>query len=347
MCEQSPELFNPPTLSAQELHELLLKLRAAGNTTHRRFIDALRAMEESKLYLQLGHPSLVAYADATFHYGRSQTYELVRVSKALGDLPRIAQAFERGELPFSLVARLTRVATGETESLWIEHCGKHPRAAVDLEIRDAERKGRKHPRKDGYGLPGLPVKVCFELSPEEHAVVSEALKKVSREMGEGLDRAQPEPKAALLYLCRRILETDPAQGVTDGRVENGSSPYTVVMHRCPDCQAAAVEKDAGRIEVSKDAADRICTESEERDRRSSPKLRREVFLRDGNRCANPFCRKDLTGAGHAHHITFWSKGGRTELSNLIAACVLCRIRHKLHYAESRIMPNWRSTTRWA
>src|SRR5688500_3231161 len=41
--------------------------------------------------------------------------EHVRVARALGDLPRLRQALARGELSYSKVRELTRVATPETE----------------------------------------------------------------------------------------------------------------------------------------------------------------------------------------------------------------------------------------
>jgi uncharacterized protein DUF222 len=41
--------------------------------------------------------------------------EHVRVARALGALPQLAQALARGELPYSKVRALTRVATAETE----------------------------------------------------------------------------------------------------------------------------------------------------------------------------------------------------------------------------------------
>src|SRR4030095_13757090 len=103
---------------------------SAGNTARRRFIDALRAMQESRLYRQLGFPSLAAYADATFHYARTQVFEFLRVSKALLDLPRIARAFELGELTWSLASELARVADREHEGEWLALLpGRHPRAA--------------------------------------------------------------------------------------------------------------------------------------------------------------------------------------------------------------------------
>ena len=80
------------------IHEVLTLAHRAGNTARKRFIDALRALHDSRLHFELGFPSSVAYADAKFHLSRTQTLESIRVSRALLELPHLAGAFERGEV---------------------------------------------------------------------------------------------------------------------------------------------------------------------------------------------------------------------------------------------------------
>ena len=77
-----------PVVSAEELHEALLKAFALGNQARRRFMEALRIMAEAKLYLTFGFSSIAGYAEEYFSFSRSQTYELLRVGEALSDLRR-------------------------------------------------------------------------------------------------------------------------------------------------------------------------------------------------------------------------------------------------------------------
>ena len=86
---------------------------------------------------------------------------------------------------------------------------------MEAELRDARVKHRRHPRKHGYGLPGLPVRLSFELAPQDHAVVARGLEKVASEMSDSLGGARPAPVEALVYLLRRVLETE--ESVTQGR----------------------------------------------------------------------------------------------------------------------------------
>ena len=52
MTTSTPALDSPSSISAAELHEILLTTHASGNLARRRFIDALRALHESRLYLE-------------------------------------------------------------------------------------------------------------------------------------------------------------------------------------------------------------------------------------------------------------------------------------------------------
>jgi len=65
-----------------------------------------------------------------------------------------------------------------------------------------------------------------------------------------------------------------------------------------------------------------------RQRDVSPPLRDLLGSLDGERCRFPGCtrRRKL----HAHHVTYWSHGGRTDLANL---ALLCSRHHTLVHAN--------------
>ncbi len=110
----------------------------------------------------------------------------VRVARSLGTLPQLAQALARGELSYSKVRALTRVATPETEERLLsvgragtaEHVERIVRAwrYVDrkAETRDA---GERHATRTLYVFPdddGMVV-VRGRLEPEVGAVLMKAL----------------------------------------------------------------------------------------------------------------------------------------------------------------------------
>ena len=62
---------------------------------------------------------------------------------------------------------------------------------------------------------------------------------------------------------------------------------------------------------------------EERDLHNTPRIRFEIQAREGGRCANPHCRRELSGCGQVHHLKPWSEGGRTAPWNLTAVYGRC------------------------
>src|SRR5216110_1536307 len=112
--------------------------------------------------------------------------ERVRVARALGSLPRLAKALARGELSYSKVRALTRVATPETEERLLavgragtaEHVERIVRGwrRVDrqAEVRETARRHASralHVYQDEDGM----VVIRGRLAPEVGAVLVQAL----------------------------------------------------------------------------------------------------------------------------------------------------------------------------
>jgi Domain of unknown function (DUF222)/HNH endonuclease len=112
--------------------------------------------------------------------------EHVRVARALGSLPGLREALSRGELSYSKVRALTRVATAETEARLIAVGRAGTAEHVELIVRgwrrmdrkaEAEESTRRHRHRslhvypDGDGM----VVIRGRLEPEVGAVVMQAL----------------------------------------------------------------------------------------------------------------------------------------------------------------------------
>jgi hypothetical protein len=357
MCEPAsaensalvPVPASVPTLSPEEIHRLLLRVHRHQSELQWRFIQGLLALDEGRLYLALGYSSTRQYAEKHFGMGRTATHEALRVARALADLPATTQAFVNG-LAYTRVLEITRVATPEKESLWIDFANRHSQKQLQLEVQDAKAKGRDHPREDNhYGLPAIRMRLSVELAPEEYELVANALKKVKKELAGSLGGGDVETKAALLFMAKRFLETDPA-GTLEGRIEKEESIYTILYHRCLDCHRDHVLTGEGAIAVPSAVVDAVepsarkeiidpeeeiprgTSEGEvppaggknpylEIDRPNSQGFCRRLLLRDGSTCANPRCGRKLHLQGH--HVVPRRKGGRTAFHNEVAVCVTC------------------------
>ena len=89
------------------------------------------------------------------------------------------------------------------------------------------------------------------------------------------------------------------------------------------------------------AAPATATTSARRTRYLEFAVRREVWTRDDGRCG--FVGEDGHRCNETRGLEFahahpWGKRGADTAINLGLRCILCRMRHKMHYAEYGFMP---------
>jgi len=295
--------------------------------------------------------------------------EHVRVARALGTLPRLAQALARGELSYSKVRALTRVATPETEERLLKvgkagtalHVERIVRAwrYVDrqAEIRNTAERHRSralHVYQDEDGM----VVVRGRLEPEAGAVLMQALaaaretlyarRRPTADVPAGTSRdaaitddlpSWGQQQADALTL---IAETALRQGLDPGAP---AERYQVVVHvdaavlADPEAPGQAVVEGT---RVSAETAQRLaCDASRVVMRHDAGGDITEVGAR--TRTIPPAIRRALhhrdqgcrfpgcgSRFGQGHHIKHWAHGGPTTLSNL---ATLCRRHHRAVHEE--------------
>src|SRR3954464_4462601 len=89
----------------------LAKRRATLDVEEARW---LRLGEQQNAWSKLGYVHALEYLEHVFGYTPRTACERLRVANELGGLPELETALEAGELSFSVVRELTRVATPET-----------------------------------------------------------------------------------------------------------------------------------------------------------------------------------------------------------------------------------------
>ena len=80
----------------------------------------LREAEALQIWHPLGMVSALDYMERVLGYGPRSAQDRLRVARALGTLPQLTAGLALGELSFSAVRELTRVATPATEVAWRE-----------------------------------------------------------------------------------------------------------------------------------------------------------------------------------------------------------------------------------
>ena len=94
-----------------EITELCAYIYAA--TQH--LLTLIREFDEQQYWAELGFQSCAHWLNFKCGFGMNAARERLRVAHALAELPKIDEAFAKGELSFSKVRAITRVADASTE----------------------------------------------------------------------------------------------------------------------------------------------------------------------------------------------------------------------------------------
>jgi 5-methylcytosine-specific restriction endonuclease McrA len=292
--------------------------------------------------------------------------ERVRVARALGTLPALAEALARGELSYAKVRALTRVATPETEARLLAVGRAGTAAHVERIVRgwrrvdgqaEAREAAHQHARRalhvyqDGDGT----VVLRGRLAPEVGALLlraldaaretlyqrrraSEAVLPIGDPSSAAPTRAQQQADA-LALLAETALHHALDPGAPGER-------YQVVVHVDAAVLADPAQPGQSVLEegshVSAETSRRLACDASRvvmrhdaegrlievgaRTRTIPPALRRALLHRDRG-CRFPGCPVRV---GQGHHVRHWAQGGPTTLSNL---ALLCRRHHRAVHEE--------------
>src|SRR3989442_2017043 len=101
--------------AVDRLGDEIAELSAHVEAATARLLDLIRDFD-ARAGWNTGFPSCAAWLSWRVGLDPGAAREKVRVARALGTLPLLAQALARGELSYAKVRALTRVATPETEA---------------------------------------------------------------------------------------------------------------------------------------------------------------------------------------------------------------------------------------
>jgi hypothetical protein len=167
-------------LAANLLQAQLLRLAHAGSLIERRLGPGLLALSARRLYRRLGFVRLGDYLTERLGISLRRCQSIVRLERALRDLPAVAAAFDAGALPPSKVRIVASVATLETQDLWLAR-------AQRLTVRDLEASARD---ATGSMLP--------DAAPDAATHTTPAAQDTATAAPSAADIARPEHDAAAL-----------------------------------------------------------------------------------------------------------------------------------------------------
>jgi len=367
----SPNVFVTPERVAEldRLGDEIAELSAHLEAATARLLDLIREFDARGGW-NAGFRSCAAWLSWRVGLDLGAAREKVRVARALGPLPRLARALAGGELSYSKVRALTRVATPETEERLLavgragtaEHVERLVRGwrRVDR-AAEAQEAGRQHGTRalhvyqDDDGM----VRVSGRLAPEVGALLLRALDAArdalrtrrraddqthdTETFSEDVPTLAQQQADALALLAETALHHGLDPGAPGER-------YEVVVHvdaavlADADQPGQSVLEDGARVSAETSQrlacdASRVVMRHDEdgrpleigaRTRTIPPALRRALEHRDRG-CRFPGCGVRFT---QGHHVRHWAQGGPTTLSNLV---LLCRRHHRAVHEEGYLV----------
>ena len=341
MSNLNPTLLSTDQLVALGPHALHhLAVRAAGTLTSYRLLlgHCLLAVQRSDLHLEHGCSSAIHYATRVLGMKAKEARLLRHVASRLGELPGLAQQAARGEIEWSKLREVVRVASPETEAVWLELCMNRSYAQVERLVS-----------LTGYGQfpgeagPGLRTsefsELTIHLSAEARVIYDRGLQAMSQEAGKMLEFAEAVEFLFAEYLARRPLDE---QGLEAARAEARQDLAAervrdeALLEKCPArdnsqwlATVGARQEEWGELQLVvrekphwKNPLARV----------PSPVRRRELLRRDGYCCSTPGCPNHLYL--ETHHIVFYSRQGQTVPDNLVVLCASCH--RNVHRGHLRI-----------
>jgi len=172
-----------PGLEVAEVHALLaqgLQLRDSGN---RILAFYLTEMDARRLHQASGHASTVHFAEEVLGLDRRRTGELLSVGRKLLTLPAIDDAFLRGELCWTKVVQLMRVASPEHEAAWLARALQSSTRALRMDVARTKQGAAPRAAGDSKGLPEIRFRIDMQVSALTHNKFDLAKQKLAAERG--------------------------------------------------------------------------------------------------------------------------------------------------------------------
>jgi Domain of unknown function (DUF222)/HNH endonuclease len=261
--------------------------------------------------------------------------EHVRVARRLRELPLIRERFARGELSYTKVRALTRVAEPENEGELLGLARDLTAAQLERAVRAYRRATAKEANElhelahFGYGWGDDGSLVLYgRLAPEDGALFLRALEAArdslwDREPSAGGGSAEPRFPSGRPTNADALLAMADASLAGGDFDRSGGERYQVVVNT--DADGAATLDDGPPL--APETAERLACDASvvsggRKTRTIPPSTRRALRTRDRG-CRFPGCENRRFV--DAHHVRHWARGGETRMDNLV---LLCRRHHR-------------------
>jgi hypothetical protein len=284
-------------------------------------------VQRRSLYREFGHASLELYATQSLGFSPNRYWQFKRLADDLERLPVLREAVASGALGWTKAQQVARVATPETQSVWVAKATATGRRELACEVRAVCATARIEARRAvaQESLAPAPIEVSVVLRGDALQVARlEALLEKARKQRRG--PAGASRLDLVLEALAAMVEGSDCDEPVAARRRPG---IQVVVQQCPDCAAAMVATGRGELPLAPAQVAALACDAQVSDpacgdpNRSTipPRTRAAVLARDRHRCSTPGCR--ATRFLEVHHVVPRAKGGGNGMANLVTLCSRC------------------------
>lgn len=301
--------IDPVTMTLDEMMQMdslalhHLAKKSAGTLTRYRALlgRLLLAIQRTYAYLEYGCSSSVHYAILQLGLPRKEANELIRVSRELEALPYLLRLANAGELEWSKLREIVRVATAATERKWAELCRDHTYAQIEDLVARSQR-GEVPPDQPALARPRSELRCRFE--PDQMAVLERGLQL----MCQVAERALSMEEAIEMLFAEKLaghdeVDEEKLQSVRLACLQDLQWTHLInaETEECPDNPEVQMVNPRSRVPTKAQ--------------------RGKILRRDGYHCSVPGCPNSLWL--DVHHVIYYAVGGLTIGENLVTLCTQC------------------------
>jgi hypothetical protein len=125
--------------SARKAHQKLVKSLEELKKHERVVLLLFGEIMLKKLYQDLGYSSMLNYAKEALKMSRTTAFYYISITNSLETLPKTKSAVAKGEIEWTKVREVTKVATAETEGQWLTEAKKSSRRELAEKTKQARR----------------------------------------------------------------------------------------------------------------------------------------------------------------------------------------------------------------
>ncbi len=331
--------MDPRATTRAALVSRIDELNRIASSAQREMLGCIAELDAHEAWMEDGAHDMAHWVSMQLGVSRWKAERWISAGHALASLPAIHRAFGEGEIGIDKVVELTRFATPEDEEALLAWATDVASGAIRRrgeELRRSERTEIEEIEQDRWCAwhwtdEGRRLLLEAEMPAAQGVVLTEAIDRLANQIP-----AMPDEEHQSLIGCRRVDALVAACGATGDGAE-----ATVVVHVQAETlgdTAANGTTDAGVV-VAMDAVRRfLCTATVQTvvegpdgsvvglgraSRTPSAWMMRQLRYRD-RACTFPGCANSRFT--QAHHIRWWSRGGSTDLENLV---LVCTFHHRL------------------